>query len=58
MAEAYGYGNEEYGQGERRRRTRRTSETEEGCVPFADGTGRNSDDDEESRDLLIPRRVA
>jgi capsular exopolysaccharide synthesis family protein len=61
----YGYG---YGYGydyrtEEDDRTEQPSDSVEGkgekeCVPFADVTMRNSDDDEESRDLLIPRRVA
>jgi capsular exopolysaccharide synthesis family protein len=54
---SYGYGSEEDGRDEQPPGTAE-SETEEECVPFADGTDRNSDDDEEPRDLLVPRRVA
>jgi capsular exopolysaccharide synthesis family protein len=54
---SYGYGSEEDGRDEQPPGTAE-SETEEECVPFADGTDRNSDVDEEPRDLLVPRRVA
>jgi polysaccharide biosynthesis transport protein len=57
---AYGYG---YGYGEEYGQSDPPAETAEGearqeSVPFADATRRNSDDDDESRDLLVPRRVA
>jgi polysaccharide biosynthesis transport protein len=52
----YGYGNEEYGQDEPSSDAGQ-GKVEEECVPFSD-RNRQSFDDEESRDLLVPRRVA
>ena len=53
----YGYGNEEYDKDKQPSGTAEDKTGEE-CVPFADVTGQDRDDDEDSRDLLIPRRVA
>ena len=54
----YGYGNQEYGYGHEESAATAESAAKEGCVPFADEGARDSDDDEESRNLLVPRRVA
>jgi Mrp family chromosome partitioning ATPase len=57
----YGYGYD-YGADEDDRTEQPTDSVEDKgekeCVPFTDATMRNPDDDEDSRDLLIPRRVA
>ena len=52
-----GYGNEEDDKDQLPSDTAK-DKTEEECVPFADATGQNPNDEEESRNLLIPRRVA
>jgi len=55
----YGYGNNDEGYGhDESTATPREDMTEEECVPFADGTGQGSDKEENTRPLLVPRRVA